>query len=155
METNLKLVFRQILEMMKTKVVSNLEEIKTYEHEVRDILNNRTGFEKENEIKIKQQLSRTLLAENNDYLELQLQIVNLVNRYSAAAFMNNSLEELMQSGPGKTDYFTETINGNIFFNEFHPHFSDKNFINNLIDHYLASENYEECERLKVIRENIH
>ena len=155
METNLKLVFRQILDLMKTKVVTNLEELKTYEIEVRDILNHRIGFEKENEIKSKQQLSRLLLAENNDYLELQLKIVNLVNKYYSSEFMNNSLEELVTIGAKKAGYYTETINGRILFNEHHPYFFDSCFIDNLIEHYLTKENYEECERLKAILEKIN
>ena len=78
MEPNLKSLFKQILELMKLRVVTNIEDIRSNEAEVKSILNKNQQFTNNYEINQKQRYSKNLLAENKDFLEIQLKIVKMI-----------------------------------------------------------------------------
>ncbi|MEA3317602.1 MAG: hypothetical protein U9R54_06560, partial [Bacteroidota bacterium] len=48
----------------------------------------------------------------------------------------------------KQEYFLMTIKGDIVFDSLHPYYNDNEFKNDLLEHYIESEEYEKCEQIK-------
>jgi hypothetical protein len=149
MEQNLKILFKQIMEEMKRRVIENLEEVKSTQGKLS--IDEARQFEYDFKLYQKQKYNKTLLAENKDFLELQLKIVAFVNKYYKSELMNIPVSNFLERHPEKIDYYSETIQGKIKFDEYHPYYFDSNFIDKLIEFYLSAEDYNECNRLKQIK----
>jgi hypothetical protein len=149
----MKELFKKILDEMKVKVMTNLEQAKEQESDIRKLLSSPETFEKAFNMQKKFERTREILSENHDYLELQMKIVKLIDKYRNTGFMNTPFTP----SPEKKvdiDYFTETIDGRMIFNEYHPYYLDEIFINDLISYFLAKENYKECQRLIELKNKI-
>jgi|WetSurMetagenome_2_1015567.scaffolds.fasta_scaffold433678_2 hypothetical protein len=144
---------RQLLDEMKDKVISNLKEVKGNEADIRKYLTNPETYSRAYNLQLKYKYNRKLLNENIDYLEVQHKIVNLITKYGQKDFMKTPIEKLLAQCVD-IDYFNETIEGRLTFNENHPYYRDEQFIDQLLQHYLNVENYEECLRIKAIREHV-
>jgi hypothetical protein len=146
--------FRQLLAMMKEKVVNNLAQVKDNEKDIRMLLQQKDTFEKYHDLKLHFKTNKAILAENMDYLELQIKLVNFINKYRNSEFMKSSRATVLQRDPAEIDYFTETTTGLLEFNEYHPFYRDEIFLNKLAQYYLDIEDYKECQRLEQIRKKI-
>jgi hypothetical protein len=144
---------RQLLNEMKDKVMNNLQEVKENEVSIREMLTNHDSYERAFNIQMRYKYNRKLLNENIDFLEVQHKVVNLLSKYGQSDFMNTPFQTLLAQCLD-VDYLKETIEGRIVFNENHPYYLDEQFINLLLQHYIANEDYGECKRLTAIKEKI-
>jgi hypothetical protein len=143
----MRYLLRQLLDEMKGKVVSNLEEIKKKESVIRELL--QAPYSHQKNISLERQFisNKELLAENMDYLELQIKIVAMIDKYKNTDLIRLPLESIIEQEPLNIDFFTETIDGRLAFNEYHPNYNDEYFINRLLAYYLEHEKFEECKKL--------
>jgi len=144
---------RQLLNEMKDKVLDNLTLVKENEVDIRELLTNPDSYERAFNIQIKYKCNKKLLNENMDYLEVQHKIVNLLSKYGTSDFMKTPIQTLLERSID-IDYFKETIDGRITFNENHPYYRDEQFIDLLLEHFLSIEDYLECNRLTAIKEKV-
>lgn len=150
----MKDLLHEILGEMKERVMNNLNVVKENESNIRKLLLNEDTFERAYQLQLHFKKNKKLLNENLDYLELQLKIVNLINKYGRTDFMKTQFIQLVKENMLNIDFYDETIKGNILFNENHPYYRDEAFIDKLLAHYLSLENFEECSRLTAIKKRV-
>ncbi|MDA3952250.1 MAG: hypothetical protein PF485_01290 [Bacteroidales bacterium] len=110
--------------------------------------------------------NKELLKENNDAILLQKEILLFIENYyndtnkfpegltvdkniTQKVKLNNQIPKIK-----KEDYLDLTINGALDFDKKHPFFNDKDFFNELLNHYSEIEDYETCSKLtELIKEN--
>lgn len=144
----MKDLFRQILEEMKDKVMHNLDAVKEHEGEIKKLSAQTETYARDFNLQMKRRLSRQILSDNLDYLELQLKILNFIDKYKFEGFMKMELPPIIRSG---VDYFKETIEGNIEFNARHPFYRNEQFIDRLMQFYLSKEDYANCDKLAKLK----
>lgn len=149
----MKELLKKLLDEMKVKVMTNLEQAKEHESDIRKLLSSQETFEKAFNMQKKFERTRQILSENHDYLEIQMKIVKLIDKYRNTDFMNMPLAPKTEKKI-EIDYFKETIEGRMVFNEYHPYYLDEIFIGDLITYFLKKENFEECQRLIELKNEI-
>jgi len=142
-------MMQKVIELLKERVRLNLETVKTNQSEIKNILASKSDTNMKMEYRKKYNINKSLLMENNDFINLQLQLVNFLNKYRDADFLDSSAsisgKEL--SSKENLDYFELTISGVIPFDKEHPLYEDDSFFEKLLDYYQEKENYEMCEAL--------
>jgi hypothetical protein len=151
---DMKELLNTVLESLKSKVFENIEAAKKNEENIRELLLNPETYERAYQLQLKFDFNHRILRENQDFLELQLKIVNFINKYRHTDLMQMPLVENAKTDQSNVDYFAETIAGHIAFNKYHPYYLDETFINMLLEHYQQEEKYEECQRLSEIKRKI-
>lgn len=145
--------FKQVIELMRKHVIQNLESIKENESKIKNILNTPQSQERADSLNECYRQSKNLLAENNDFINMQVSLMNFINKYkhvveteiplkvtvTTSAIRNNNLT--------REDYFKLTIENDIAFDHQHPYFRDKEFFNDLFLYFQQTENYERCSEL--------
>ena len=155
---------RILVNMLKESVSNNLHIIKQNELQIRSILQQPISAERSSLLAEKFNLNKKLLEENHDSLNLELQIINYLNKYRELIKQNSKTDEYLsdQSKDDATESFEQddainenhsddllalTFKGEIPFNSLHPKFNDDEFFNTLLERYKQSENYEMCSML--------
>ncbi|OFY50843.1 MAG: hypothetical protein A2Y87_02285 [Bacteroidetes bacterium RBG_13_46_8] len=152
----MKKLLHEMIELLKNQVKHNLEIINRNE----DVIRNLTGHPgSEEQIAAFQQYymeNKNLLAENNDFTNLQLTLIKFLAKYNHSELLNDpaSLDEVdPRQDPGYV--FELTVTGKIPFNPRHPFFESPDFFYQLMEHFEKTEQYEKCKELievkKVIR----
>lgn len=143
---------QQMVENMRKHVMKNLEIIKANEGHIREVLNWPISPERTKELNDSYQLSKNLLSENNDFINLQVTIMNFLNKYKhlveEETVVNVSVSKTQQNQQlTREDYFKLTAENDIEFNSSHPYFDDIEFFNDLFSYFEYTENYEMCAQL--------
>jgi len=143
---------QQVIESMRKHVLKNLELIKTNESHIREVLNRPLSSDRTKELNDSYQHSRTLLSENNDFINLQVTIMNFLNKYKHLVeeeqkVVVTAINSTHNQHLSREDYFKLTIENDIIFDSNHPYFDDVEFINELFMHFEQTENYEMCAQL--------
>jgi hypothetical protein len=145
--------FQQTVELMRKHVLKNLDIIKSNENHIREVLNWPASPERTQELNKGYQLSKTLLAENNDFINLQVSIMNFLNKHQdsldTTEVQVSSAGTIIQAvkGLSREDCFKQTVENMLSFNQSHPYYSDETFFNDLLLHYQNNEQYEMCAAL--------
>ncbi|HEY4785251.1 MAG TPA: hypothetical protein VIH57_04350 [Bacteroidales bacterium] len=148
---------QQLIELMRKHVVKNLESIKSNERHIREVLDRPLSAERTRELNECYQLSKDLLSENNDFINLQVTLVNFTNKYKKLLDEENTVNVTAVTYAQKIrslsreDCFKLTVESNIKFDQNHPYYEDPDFINELIAHFEQSENYEKCAQLMKLK----
>jgi hypothetical protein len=143
-------LMKQAIEALKTKVNSNLEEIKNNEILFRTLYSEgkvRDFVDEMNEIL---ESNKKLVSENFDFINVQLSLLKFLEKYKFQEVLSeNSLEEKNTNADEteQMDYFEMTISGKLTYNKEHPMYNDVTFFNSLMNFYEAHENYEKCAEL--------
>jgi hypothetical protein len=149
MKEQLKLV----IELMRKHVIHNLESIKENETQIKDILNMPQSQERTDSLNECYRISKNLLAENNDFINMQVSMMNFINKYKEIFEAETPVKVTVPSSIHKNsnltrdDYFRLTIENDISFDHDHPYFRDKDFFNELFLYFQQTENYEMCSEL--------
>jgi hypothetical protein len=143
---------QQVIETMRKHVLKNLELIKTNENHIREVLNWPLSSDRTKELNDSYQHSRTLLSENNDFINLQVSIMNFLNKYKHLVEEEQKVSVTIKSNASynqlsREDYFKLTIENDIVFDATHPYFEDEEFMNELFTYFEQTENYEMCAQL--------
>jgi hypothetical protein len=149
-------LMKQAIEALKTKVNSNLEEIKNNEIIFRTLLSEGKVRECVDEMNEILEANKKLVSENFDFINVQLSLLKFLEKYKFQEVLNeNGLEE-KNSNTDETeqmDYFEMTISGKLIYNKEHPMYNDVTFFNSLMNHYEANENYEKCAELLQLKKS--
>lgn len=147
---------QQVVETMRKHVMKNLEIIKANEGHIREVLNWPLSSDRTKELNDSYQLSKNLLSENNDFINLQVTIMNFLNKYKhlveEESVVNVAIANIQQSQQlSREDYFKLTIENDITFDPNHPYYNDAEFFNELFSFFEQSENYEMCAQLMKLK----
>jgi hypothetical protein len=148
---------QQVIELMRSHVLNNLDLIKTNESHIREVLSWPQSGERTNELSDSYKCSKNLLSENNDFINLQVSIMNLLNKYKyvfeTEATVKVSAPSNVSYGQvlSRDDYFRLTIENDVVFDNNHPYFDDHEFYNDLLSYFEQVENYEMCAELINLR----
>jgi hypothetical protein len=144
---------QQTIELLRQHVLKNIDLIKANEAHIKDVLNWPVTIDRTKELSDSYGFSKNLLSENNDFINLQVSIMNFINKYKKVFDSEQPVKVDVFSVAGKQsqlsrdDYFKLTIEKDIEFNPSHPYYSDIDFFNQLINYYQETENYEMCALL--------
>lgn len=145
---------QQIINSMRQHVLKNLEQIKANEAHIKEVLSRPISPERTKKLNESYQFSRTLLTENNDFINLQVTIMNFLNKYKNiieeeenAVKVNVASITQKEQHLSREDYFNLTIINDIPFNQAHPYYNDKEFFTELFNYFEQTENYEMCAQL--------
>jgi hypothetical protein len=145
----MRTLLQNAVELLKKRVKENLDTINHNQAEIRQLLNQPLSPERTYYIDKHYDINKVLLSENNDFINLQLTILNFLDKYKDSPIMEDdgSMPQEDLSGADESTLFDMTIQGKLDFNLSHPKFSDENFFRKLLSYYAATEAYEKCETL--------
>ena len=133
--------------MLKEKVKSNLTEIQNNQKEIRSLLKQTASPERSLELEENYGLNKVLLAENNDFINVQLTLSNFLDKYNNSDVLENEFVTVPLQYRNENECFELTVNGRLIFNQSHPFYSDDNFYRKLLNYYQKVEDYEACSIL--------
>jgi hypothetical protein len=136
---------QQTIESLKEKVRANLLDIQQNQKEIRELLKQPVSDERSKKLEERYALNRVLLAENNDFINVQLTLANFIEKYGNTNIFTEILSE--DKIIDEEGCFEMTINGQIEYNFKHPYFKNELFFNRLLDYYQNIEDYEKCSKL--------
>lgn len=147
-------LMKQVVEALKTKVAINLEEVKKNEIRFRTMVLEENCNVNSLEITSIIENNKGLLAENLDFINIQISILRFIEKYQYL-FVNQNVNGDDYSEPeynaGSSDYFELTIKGDLPFSLAHPLFHDNTFFGQLMNYYESREEYEKCSELIKMR----
>jgi hypothetical protein len=138
---------RNTIDMLKEKVKANLKEIQNNQKEIRVILKQPASLDRSVELEEKYAMNKVLLAENNDFINVQLTLSNFLDKYSHTDILENEMVTVPVQFRNENECFDLTVNGRLVFNQSHPFYNDDNFYGKLLQHYQKVEDYEACSEL--------
>lgn len=141
-------LIQKTIEILKLRVKNNLEIINTNQRSIKDILKNRNSADGSIDFEKYYSLNKTLLQENNDYINIQLTLINFLEKYKGTAVLEDTLPIVdIYSITDDCEVLDLTLKGVVKFDEKHPRYHDTDFIDLLISHYQRHEEYERCQEL--------
>lgn len=141
---------QQTIEFLRQHVLKNIDLIKANEAHIKEVLDWPITPERTKELNESYTYSKNLLSENNDFINLQVSIMNFINRYKKVfetaqpVNVNVASNVMHQVQLSRDDYFKLTIEKDIEYNTAHPYYHDTDFFNQLLNYYQETENYEMC-----------
>ena len=137
-----------MIELLKSQVKHNLEIINHNEEIIREVSAHPESAQQLATFQQQYLENKNLLAENNDFTNLQLTLLKFLSKYRHIEMLNDSetLDEVnLKQDP---DYVFElTVSGKIPFNPKHPYYGSKDFFTQLMMHFENMEQYEKCQQL--------
>jgi hypothetical protein len=144
----MKDMIKRTIDILKEKVRSNLLEIQNNQKEIRELLKQPVSAERSASLEEKYALNKVLLAENNDFINVQLTLTNFYEKYNNTDVFNVKEEVPVQlQFKNENECFELTVNGHLVYNQDHPYFTDDNFFQKLLHYYQDREDYERCSKL--------
>jgi hypothetical protein len=150
----MKSLIQRIIDLLKKRVKENLEAINQNQARLNEMLNQPVSSERTYYIEKNYALNKALLAENNDFISLQLSLLNFLEKHKDALTLKEE-DASNESGPisflDDDELFELTIQGKICFETGHPKFEDEVFFNKLLSYYAFIEAYEKCNAMLSLR----
>jgi hypothetical protein len=144
----------KILKILKSHVNQNNEEIQYNQDEINRLVSDLRGNISEKDIEYKNALNKEMLEENEDFIQMQLQISEFMEKYGHLFPGEHILEEENSDNNEPLPYFRKTVDGELEFRPGHPQYNNIRFFNELLRYYEEREDYEKCDqliRLKKVR----
>jgi hypothetical protein len=146
----MKALIQRTIELLKKRVKDNLEIINKNQAKINEMINQPPSAERTYHIEKNYTLNKSLLTENNDYISLQLSLLNFLEKYKNTLTLGGE-EELEDLNPAslldEDELFEMTVQGKLNFDFGHPRFNDELFFNKLLSYFAAIEAYEKCNAL--------
>jgi hypothetical protein len=147
----MKDLIQKTIDLIKKKVKENLEVINKNQTKLNEILNQPYSSERTYMIEKNYSANKTLLAENNDLISLQINLVNFIEKHkeSLAVWQQDTEASELEIASYLDDdeLFDLTIQGKLGFGKGHPKFSDEIFFKKLLSYYASIEAYEKCNAI--------
>lgn len=141
-------LIQRTIEELKMRVKSNLEVINQNQEVIKTLLKEPGSESRKAEFEKHYGINRNLLSQNNDYINIQLTLINFLEKYKGTAVLEESKPIIdIYSISDLQEVFDLTIKGVLVFDEKHPHFNNSEFIDRLVAFYEAREEYERCKEL--------
>ena len=148
-------LLQKTIDQLKKRVKNNLKVINSNQKVIKDLLNQPNCPERSAEFEKYYAANKTLLQENNDYINIQLTLINFLEKYKSTAVLNDTLPMVdIYSITDEAEVLDLTLKGIVAFNEEHPRFNDCEFIDKLIVHYEKLEEYEKCSELMELKSKL-
>jgi hypothetical protein len=143
------------IEELRKRVKDNVNLINKNQDAIKQMLKHSRSDEYAGQYDVYNAKNRDLLAQNNDLINVQLTLVNFLEKYKETAILKPELPLVdIYSITDIQEVFALTIKGIATFNESHPHYNNAGFIDKLIVYYENEEDYERCNELKKLKEQI-
>lgn len=143
------------IEELKQRVKSNVDLINKNQDAIKQMLKHSRSEEYAGQCDIYNTKNRELLAQNNDLINVQLTLVNFLDKYKNTAIIRQDIPLIdIYSITDIQEVFALTIKGIADFNEQHPYYYNAEFIDKLIVYYENKEDYERCEQLQKLKQGI-
>ena len=141
----------KILKILKDHIHNNNQEIQYNQEEINRMISDFSKKYTEKDLEYKNALNKELLGENEDFIHIQLQLNEFMEKYRHLFPETEEYnDEELDVGPNENlslPYFHKTIKGQMKFDRNHPQFNNLKFFNKLLKYYENEENYEMCEQL--------
>ena len=142
----MKDMVKRTIEVLKEKVRGNLIDIQNNQIKIRELLRQPVSAERSSKLEELYANNKTLLADNNDFINVQLTLVSFLEKHG-----KSDIFETKGNVPctciSENDCFEKTVSGMMTFNTQHPYYSDDNFFHKLMKYYQDVEDYESCDKL--------
>lgn len=152
----MKDLIQKTIDLLKKKVKENLDVINKNQTKLNEILNQPFSSERTYMIEKNYSANKSLLAENNDLISLQINLVNFMDKHKDSLERwqqeNESAELEIASYLDDDELFDLTVNGKLGYGKGHPKFRDDAFFNKLISYYASIEAYEKCNAILALRQ---
>ena len=136
------------VDVLKARVNYNLEKIRENEKIIKGLVDIKSKSNEENNKLIECfNENKILLAENKEAINIQMNIIQFITQFRKNWENEKFANILLALDLSDEDIFDHTVEGKLPFNEKHPKFGDKNFLNRLIEYYTVREDYEMCDFL--------
>lgn len=146
----MKDMIQKTIEVLKEKIRANLLQIQNNQKEIRNLLKQSVSEERSALLEEGYALNKALLAENNDFINVQLTLTNFIEKYSNSQLFSGSEENFSTN---ENECFEQIVTGKARFDENHPYFNNEAFFQKLMDHYQHIEDYESCSKLMSYKHN--
>lgn len=144
----------KILKVLKDHVRQNNLEIGLNQEDINRLLaEGSSSLKKKDDLEYKKSINKELSEENDDFIKMQLQITEFMEKHGHIMSDPDSYEESEEDN--SLPYFTQTILGQIKFGPDHPQFNNSRFFHELLRHYQEKEDYEMCDRLVKLKRSIN
>lgn len=148
----MKDLMQKTIELLKHRVNRNLEIIRQNQKVIKEILKEPVSDERSDRLKEKYDINKNLLHENNDFINMQLNLINFIDKYKNSLVLTaSSSNSGSQEEDEGVDYFELTVSGSMPYDARHPFFDDEDFYNELLQYYQDKEDYEMCGQLVNLR----
>ncbi len=146
----MKDMIQKTIEVLKEKIRANLLEIQNNQKEIRSLLKQPVSEERSAQLEERYALNKALLAENNDFINVQLTLTNFVEKYGGNQLFSGTETS---SSLNENESFELIVSGKVKFDDSHPYFENEAFFQKLMDHYQNIEDYESCSKLMNYKHN--
>lgn len=148
-------LIQRTVDTLKSRVKRNLKAITKNQQVIKELLNRPNTPDRAVEFEKYYSANKTLLQENNDYINIQLTLINFLEKYKGTAVLDETQPLVdIYSITDEVEVFDLTVKGIVAFNEKHPKYNDGSFIDKMIEHYQKSEEYERCDKLLKLKSKL-
>lgn len=147
----MKALIQRTIDLLKKKVKENLETINRNQALLNELLKQPLSAERTYHVDKNYASNKALLSENNDYISLQLTLVNFLEKHKDQLTEKTEIDVHPETDTlsflDDEELFDLTVQGKIGFENSHPKFRDEVFFNRLLSYYASREAYEKCNAL--------
>ena len=144
----MKDLIQKTISILKLHVKNNLEVINQNQTRIKQILKESASTERSLNFEKHYEVNRNLLSENNDLINVQLTLINFLEKYKDADIMREQEPDSdLVLAKDEEEIFKLTVSGMIPFDSKHPHYDDAGFFEKLLLYYQENEEYEKCHEL--------
>jgi hypothetical protein len=151
----MKDLLQNTIEQLRSHVMKNLELVRENEREIKEMLKEPVSVSRAQALTDKYEYSKKVLAENNDFINLQLSIINFIYKYKNVWGQEEVMavveEVKAQQKISRDECFELTIGAKMKFDSEHPYFNDDDFFNQILEFFQQQEDYERCDALVKMR----
>lgn len=141
-------LLQKTIDELKFRVKKNLNVINKNQIQIKQLLATNNSDDSATEYEKCYSVNKKLLQENNDYINIQLTLINFLEKYKGTAVLDNSIPVVdIYSITDEAEVFALTLKGIVKFDEKHPQYNNINFIDKMLSHYETMEEYEKCHKL--------
>lgn len=148
-------LINQTIDGLKKRIKSNLEVINRNQAEIKRLLAQPNTAERKTKFDSYYNQNKELLAQNNDYINIQLTLINFIEKYRSTPVLDEANPIVdVYSITDVEEVFELTKKGMIQFDSRHPNYDDDEFIDRLMKYYESIEDYEQCQQLLDLKSNL-
>ena len=141
-------LIQKIIALLKLRVKNNLELINKNQVKIKEILKEPDSSKRTTMFEEHYETNKSLLAENNDFIGVQLTLVNFLEKYKDSLVPKDNTPIIeIESVKNEKELFDLTVAGAITFDKKHPKYNNESFFKRLLKHYQDIEAYEKCQAL--------
>ena len=149
----MKLLLERTIELLKMQVRENLRIIDENQSRIQEMIKKPVSEEERAEFEACYEENKKLLLENNDFVNLQLALIDFLEKHKTSSALTDEIQEDILAFPiDENIIFDMTVSEELTFDNLHPLFGDDKFFDKLVRYYTSIEAYEKCSELYKVRD---